>query len=376
MTEVVDPAPVPGSGVLADPAGRHRPTLRDVARRSGISVTQVSRALNDHSDVAEQTRARVRQAADELGYSPNIDARRLKAPHATAGSIGLILPSDTLRFSDPFFGRLLTAIVAEAAQHGFELHLSTPVDPASPIEPYEQALRRNRVDGFVLVRTETTDPRVTFLVERGFPLVAFGRPVVDRDVPSVEVEPDSMTPAVRHLVELGHRHLTLLAEPPQYCIGESRVASFARAVGEAGLDPAEVKTVRAGFREASGYRATEQLLTGPEPPTAILAANDLIALGALQAATDLGVKVPEELSIVGFDDIDAARLAQPPLTTFRHDAEDIARLLVRQLLPSIEARAVVPATSHVGAEFVVRASTGPPPGPNTPNGRRRSGVVS
>lgn len=376
MTEVVDPAPGAGPGDLADPVGRQRPTLRDVARHSGISVTQVSRALNDHADVADQTKARVRQAADELGYSPNIDARRLKAPHAAAGSIGLILPSDTLRFSDPFFGRLLTAIVAEAAQHGFELHLSTPVDPASPIDPYQRALRRNRVDGFVLVRTETTDPRATFLAEQGFPFVSFGRPEVAQDVPSVEVEPDSMTPAVQHLVELGHRRLTLLAEPPQYCIGESRVTSFARAVAAAGLDPAAVKTVRAGFREASGYRATGEVLTGPEPPTAILAANDLIALGALQAATDLGVNVPEQLSIIGFDDIDAARLARPPLTTFRQDAEDVARLLVRQLLPSIEAKAVVATTSHVGAEFVVRASTGAPPGPIPPNGRRRSGVVS
>lgn len=335
-------------------------TLKDVAQKAQLSVTQVSRALNGHDDVSASTRELARKVAAELNYTPNINARRLQDPKHRAGTIGIILANESLRFSDPFFGDLLSAMVLAAASHDLQLQLSTHFAETDPLTPYEDAIRGRRVDGFVLLRTLVDDTRVTFLQENGAPFVTFGQPENGRSHAIVDSVADSLAPVVRHLVELGHRRIACLAEPPQFAIANNRLSSFAQAVEQA-PQRAHVtpRVVVAGFHEEDGLAATRELLSGPHPPTAIVALNDLLALGAMRAVHEEGLSVPEDLSVVGFDDISAASLVRPGLTTMRLSAAEVGQLLIDELHPLIEARRSSSRQRLVTPELVVRGSTGP-----------------
>lgn len=342
-----------------------RPTLRDVAKLLGLSVTQTSRALNGHSDVAHATRERAREAARALGYTPNMEARRLKVPDTRSHSIGLVLASSQ-RFSDPFFGSLLATMVDEATSHGYELNLSAPLADEDPIESYRRATLAKRVDGFILLRTKRDDRRAHYLAERSVPFVTFGR--VDlagpadraRPAPTVREAPDCLQPAVDHLVELGHRAIGCLIEPQSYSIGAGRHESFLHAMVAAGLKPRSDHVVPSGFRDDTAFEAAGRLLDRPDRPTAILASNDMLAIGAMRAAAERGIAVPEQLSIIGFDDIIAAGLSSPPLTTLRHAEGEVGRQLITQLITAIndpEMLIDVP----LRPELVVRNTTAPPP---------------
>ena len=286
-----------------------RPTLRDVARLLGLSVTQTSRALNGHADVSATTRQRAVEAAEQLGYVPNLEARRLKMPDARTHSIGLVLVSSQ-RFSDPFFGALLTTMVDEAGARGYEFQLSAPVDDEDPTESYRRAILAKRVDGFVVLRTTRDDPRAHYLAEHPFPFVTFGQ-VDGGRFPTVAESPDCLQPAVDHLVDLGHRTIGCLIEPVEFTIGAGRHRSFRRAMVAAGLSPDDQHIALSGFRDDTAYEAAGRLLDRPDRPTALVASNDLLAIGAMRAAAARGVEVPGQLSIIGFDDIEAAGFTTP-----------------------------------------------------------------
>lgn len=339
-----------------------RVTLRDVAREAGLSVTQVSRALNGHDDVAEATKEHARSVAAKLNYLPNLSARRLQDPGVRTGTVGLILPSETLRFSDPFFGDLLSSMVAEAGQHGLQLQLSTPPNETDLVSPYDTAIRQSQVDGFVLVRTLVDDPRVGLLIEKNFPFVSFGRPTSKQEFVSVETAPDSFDEAIGHLVKLGHRKIACLAEPPQFAIAARRLASFRGAIDRwsADSDLDEPTVVVAGFHEDDGVLATTELMTGPDSPTAIVALNDLLAFGALRAAEQLSVSVPGELSVIGFDDISAARLVTPALTTIRQSATEVGTSLIEELVPQLASGSPGQGEQFIEPSLVIRQTTGPP----------------
>lgn len=343
-----------------DAVASKRPTLREVANEAQLSVTQASRALNGHSDVAKATRVRALAAAQKLGYEPNLEARRLKAPDTRSHTIGLILPSASLQFSDPFFGDLVAGIVAEAAGSGYEVQLTTPAGEKDPTAPYVRAIRQKRVDGFILVRTEDNDPRASFLTSAKIPFVAFGRPPGFTGFPSVEPSPDCMRAAVDHLIELGHTRIGCLAEPDQFSIGAQRLDSFRRAAEDHHLDIGGL-VVEAGFGEEAGYSAAMELLQCESRPSAVVALNDLLAIGVLQAADELAISAPKELSVVGFDDITAARLVRPALTTLQQSGRNIGALLVQELLPGVETGSLTGESVRlIDSHLIVRDSTGPP----------------
>ncbi len=337
-----------------------RPTLRDVSIAAGLSVTQTSRALNGHADVAQATRDRALAAAKSLGYAPNLQARRLKMPEVRAHVIGIVL-SSTIRFSDPFLGELLTVMVAEASQAGYELHLSIPPPDENPLASYERAIRQRRVDGFVLLRLMLDDERIGFLQGEGFPFVTYGRLPGSTGFPTVDEVDESVKPAVDLLVDLGHTRIGCLAEPLRQAKATSRLNSFLSAIRGRDLEVNDEFVIDAGFREDSGYTATKALLSLAERPTALVALNDLVAIGALRAAADLGLNVPEDVSIVGFDDIDAARRVTPSLTTLRQPTTEIGRLLIQELVMAIERDTTTYQDRLVEPRLIVRQSTGRAP---------------
>lgn len=246
----------------------------------------------------------------------------------------------------------------EAAANGYELQLSAPLADEDPVASYERAIRARRVDGFVLLRTAIDDSRVRHLAGSGLPFVTFGESDHSADHPTVTDSADCPQPAIDHLVALGHRRIGCLAEPLQYALAATRHRSFIEALETHGIEPEPRYIVVDGYREQSGFQAALRLIDMPDPPTALVTFNDLLAMGAIAAARSHGVDVPARLSIVGFDDIHAARYTSPQLTTLRHSPGLIGRHLIELLLGNIAEPSSV-SHVHVTPELVVRKSTAP-----------------
>lgn len=333
-------------------------TLKDIAKRVNKSVTTVSRALDDYDDVSPETKMLIRQVAEEMGYIPNITARQLQKRRTD--TIGLILPSENLRFSDPFFSEMLSGFVSQITE--FELYLLVTSQPSSCDETklYLQFIRSRRVDGFIVIRTQLEDPRIDLLREHNFPFVAFGRTGGDNDFPYIDEDGElGIQKAVDHLVELGHTRIAFIAEPTYLTKAYHRLNGFYQALEKNNLPIDEDLILEGGFRQRSGRLLGEQLLDIPNPPTAIVACNDLLALGAMSVVQERGYLVGQDISITGFDDIVLAEYAHPPLTTIHQPAYEIGRLICQMLVKIINHQHLDETQIILKPDLIVRQSTGP-----------------
>lgn len=328
----------------------------------GKSVTTVSRALHDYDDVSPATKALVRRVAEEMGYSPNITASQLQKQRTD--TIGLILPATNPRFSDPFFSELLSGIVREAAQHGMELLVSSHPSPEDETEDetehYLKFIRSRKVDGFIVLRTQRQDPRIDLLKENNFPFVAFGRVGKDNDFPLIDEDGElGMRNVVNHLVELGHTRMAFIAEPTHLTKAYHRVQGYKQALEMHGLPINNGQIIEGGFRQRSGQLIGAQLLDMPHPPTAIVACNDLLALGAMRAAQERSLTIGRDISITGFDDIVLAEYAHPPLTTVHQPAREIGTMISQMLVKVINQGGLEQSRIILQPELIIRESTGP-----------------
>lgn len=339
-------------------------TLRDIAKRVGFSVTTVSRALGGYDDVAEDTRLLIVRTAAEMGYRPNVMARRLQKQRTD--TLGFVIPTFGPRFSDPFFSELLAGIGNEAASHDYDLLVSThPPDTPEESLAYERLVRERRVDGLVLTRTRIDDARVAFLLEQGFPFVAFGRTQAECDFACVDVDGElGVFNATEYLIALGHRDIAIILSPADVMFGLHRRTGFLRALEAHGLAADAVWEEMSDLTERGGYAAACRLLGGPRRPTAIIACNDLTALGAMRAAREQGLDVGRDLSVVGFDDIALAEHANPPLATVRQPIYQIGRRICRMLIQILSGETLEIEERRVlfEPELVIRDSVGPPRG--------------
>ena len=341
------------------------PTSWTVARAAGVSQSTVSRALRGDPRVREETRLRVDQAARRLGYVPNSLAASLAS--RSTRTVAVIVSDLT----NPFFPSLLTPIYDELQIMGYRVVLFTE---RTDIPTGQETLRRlldRSIDG-VLVTTATLGSRFAVeLQQRGLPMVLLNRYIDGLDVD--RVVSDNHGGAViggRHLLELGHRRIAVVRGPSNTSTSRDRVAGLSEALAEGGvpLDPALVR--EGTFSHQSGYQHTRELLRLPDPPTAIVCGNDVVAFGALDAALSLGVRVPEDVSVLGYDDIPMAAWEVFQLTTLRQPMGDMARAAVHMLAERIEnAREVGPGREQVFATSLVRRATvdRPPTGPRSPN---------
>ncbi len=333
-------------------------TLKDVAHATGLSVTTVSRALNGFDDVAIDTREHIMAKATQLGYAPNLNARRLKTQRADA--FGLIVPNEDLRFSDPFFADLLSGVIDQIADYGLELNITTPTEKDAYLELYLNYIRSRRVDGFILVRTTADDPRIALLQDHNFPFVAFGRADETADFSFVDEDgTDGFRQAVDHLVALGHRRIACIAEPRTLTKSRQRVQGYIDGLMSNALPVDESLIVEGRFRQRSGRESTEQLLDLPNPPTAIVAVNDLLAIGAMSAIQDRGLTVGKDVSVTGFDDITLSNYVSPALTTLHMPAHDMGRQLCQNLHKVITSNGKERPQTIVVPKLIVRNSTGP-----------------
>jgi LacI family transcriptional regulator len=351
----------------AAPAPRSRgsapvlPTSWTVARAAGVSQSTVSRALRGDPRVREDTRRRVDEAARRLGYVPNSLASSLVS--RSTRTVAVVVSDLT----NPFFPSLLTPIYDELQLMGYRVVLFTE---RTDIPTGQETLRRlldRSIDG-VLVTTATLDSRFAGeLQQRGLPMVLLNRYIDGFDVD--RVISDNFGGAViggRHLLELGHRRIGIIRGPSNTSTSRDRTAGLHEALAQYGVTPDPALAREGTYSHQSGYQHTSELLRLPEPPTAIFCGNDVVAFGALDAALALGVRVPRDVSIIGFDDIPMAAWEVFQLTTLRQPIGDMARAAARMLAERIEHPGDIgPGREQVFATSLVRRATvdRPPPGP-------------
>ncbi|QUF07857.1 LacI family DNA-binding transcriptional regulator [Actinosynnema pretiosum subsp. pretiosum] len=328
--------------------------MTDVAKLAGVSHQTVSRVLNGHPNVREQTRLRVRAAIAELGYRPNRAARALVTGRSQV--IGVVAQNSTLY--GPAW--LLAAVEQAAAQAGFAVSvgLVKSLDRASISEAIERH-RDQRVAGIVVIAPTDSASAALADVPDGVPLVAVdGDPARASALVTVDQEAGALA-AVRHLLDHGHQTVWHVSGPPDWYDSEGRVRGWRRALEEAGAEVPPV--VAADWSAASGYRAGLMLARMPEV-TAIFAANDHLALGILRAMSERGRRVPDDVSLVGFDDVPEAAFFIPPLTTVRPDFDAVARETLGLLLAQVAGTELGEPRRTVAPSLVVRDSVAPPRG--------------
>jgi DNA-binding LacI/PurR family transcriptional regulator len=330
-----------------------RQTIRDVGDRAGVSVGTVSNVLNAPHLVSAQTRSKVLEVIEELGYRPNRAARSLQARKTQ--SIGYRLP-------DPGPGTALDVflhqLVGTATEHGFAITLFAPRAGDEDLDAYREVIRSGDVDGFVLSETNYDDPRVEMLSELGVPFATFGRADHASPFPWVDVDGASGTAqVVEHLVGLGHQRIGLVAWPPGSESGDTRVKGFVDGMAAAGLavDPALVVRTENGFEP--GRVAGMAMLNAGNPPTAIITVQDELGFGIMTAATELGLRPGRDLAVTGFDDTAAAAFMSPGLTSVRQPLDEVARVLVDLMVHRLANPAEPPRTKLLHPRLVVRNST-------------------
>lgn len=330
--------------------------MKDVAERAGVSVTTVSHVINNSRPVSEELTKRVHDAMEELDYQPNLLARSLRMKKTK--TIGVILPD----ISNSFFADVARAIEDSSFTHDFSvIFCNTDGDMAKEII-YTRALSEKQVDGIIFVASGDSAELVRSLQAQRMPVVIVDRPLgeINADTVISNNAPGAFQ-AVQHLVQLGHRRIACITGPSVLETSTQRLFGYRKAMQEAGLPIQENMIARSNFRFEGGRDAAIKLLTLPDPPTAIFAFNDLMAIGAIGAAKSLGMMIPDDLSIVGFDDILISSYFNPALTTVVQPKYDLGVLATTMLLERIENPRLPKRRELLPTNLIVRATTAAPP---------------
>jgi LacI family transcriptional regulator len=331
-------------------------TMKQVAERAGVSISTVSHVINKTRVVSDDVRQRVLGIIDEMHYIPSAVARSLK--NDKTHTIGVLVPNS----SNPYFAELISWIEDAAFELGYNIILCNAHGGAQKQAAYLRLLMEKRIDGLVLVASGADDEQDQLLRHEAVPIVQLerGLPGLDADLVLAGQEEGGYE-ATRHLIELGHRDIACVSGPADLPRTRERVGGFLRAMAEAGLAVPPECIVHEEFTSAGGHAAFTRLLARPRRPTAVFVTSDLMALGGLCAAGATGVRVPAQLSVVGYDDIAGAPYALPPLTTVAPPKRDMARLAIELLIDRIRGVHAPLRNTALASALVVRTSTAPPP---------------
>jgi LacI family transcriptional regulator len=353
---------VAADGARANTAsgGRGRVTITDIARRAGVSVPTVSRVVNGRSDVSPGTRERVEELLRRHGYR-----KRAAPPGRRAALIDLVFND----LDSPWAVEIIRGVEEVAHAAGAGTVVSAIHGRSGDARRWMRNLRARVCDGVVLV-TSSLDPVLhQELGILGVPLVVVdpaGSPALD--VPTVGAANRSGgMAATEHLLALGHRRIGLIAGPPRLLCSRARLDGYRAALEGAGVAVDESLIVPGDFRHGSGFAGCYALLDLPEPPTAVFAASDQMALGAIEALRRQGLRVPEDMSVVGFDDLPEVRWSAPPLTTVRQPLADMGKVAARTVLRLTRDERPDSPRVELDTELILRSSTAPPPVSSTPS---------
>lgn len=305
-------------------------TIKDVARAAGVSIATVSRVYNGGELVREDTRQRVREVGGRLGYTPHGAARSLITSRTS--TLGVVLPD----LYGEFFSEVIRGIDQAAQRHGYHLLVSSSHDGRPAVEAALRSMR-GRVDGLIVMWPDMdADAAVRNLPDK-FPMVLLHSPAGPDAFDVITIANfDGAYAMVGHLIELGHRRIAIIQGVAGNFDAAERVRGYRAALEESGIEPSRALEVQGDFSEDSGFQAAEELLRATPRPTAIFAANDAMAIGALGALRQGGVRVPEEIAVAGFDDIPMARYLDPPLSSVHVDIAALGERATLRLLSAIQ----------------------------------------
>ena len=333
------------------------PTLKDVAREAGVSSATVSRYLNGTARLTDSTRADVERAIRGLGYRPNRVARRLRVTSGHAHLIGLLIPD----MQNPFFTDIGRGVEDLARARGYTVILGHSDDSVPREELYLDLFRSESVDGIILPTVRQGHIEADDLTRDGIPVVCVDRSAACCVDTVVSDNERGAREATDHLIRLGHRRIGFVSGLADISTSRERLAGYRAALGAAGLEAEAL--VRAGdSRQQSGLDRTRELLDLPAPPTAILAGNNLMTLGALSAIRERGLRVPQDLSLVSYDDVPWASAFNPPLTAVSQPGYEMGRHAAALLLRRIESPDVPVEVTVLEPSLIVRGSSGKAPG--------------
>lgn len=341
---------------------RRRPTMKDVAKHARVSISTVSYVLNDSGPVAPERRERVLDAVRVLEYSPNASARSLKRRSASA--IGLVVPDLT----NQFFALVAEGVQGAAIERGVVVVLCAPEATHLNEAHHAKLLRSQRLDGVIYLTGTGTLPTAVLELARSGPVVLVDEQIPGFDLPAVVCDSRRGARAVaRHVLDQGHRRITVIGGPVAMWTAEQRLAGYREAVAAAGLDPDSVPVLVGDYRQDSGHALARRALEVPDAarPTALVCANDLMAIGALEYCKSAGLRVPQDVSIVGFDDLPVSALLTPRLTTVRQPAREMgaeAANCLLDILSKDDADAVPAGPAVLSTSVEIRESVAPPAG--------------
>jgi len=334
-------------------------TIREVAALAGVSVATASRVLSGNPATSPQSRARVASAAAELDFRPNAQARALRG--ARTNALGLLV-SDV---RNPFFADLAHTVEQAAILHGFVTLLGNANERADQQDRYLDTLISRRVDGIILAPVGAGSDSIRSLVAREIPTVFVDRTIEGMDVPSVTTDGTAgIRQAVEHFAAAGHTRIGYISGPQASSTGRERFAAFTGSVTESGLGADPGLVYFGDYQAASGSAGVHALLGLGEPPTALLVADSLMAVGAIAALHSRGVRLGADLAMVAFDDIEWFALLNPALSVISHSVADMGRTAVDLLLQVLDGG--TPASVVLPSELIVRASLAAPTSPPTP----------
>jgi len=331
----------------------------DVARLAGVSRTTVSLVLNNvpGTNISEETRQRVLAAARKLEYYPHAAARSLASRRS--GNIGVVLCQSADRlFADVFLMEVLQGIHSVIRPRGFHILLEAVEDVTSP-DAYFGLVQSRQIDGLIVSGPRSDDTQLPRIQENGFPVVLEGQ-LPGSELPQVDVDNvGGARLATEYLVSLGHRRIAFISNGPLiYTASRDRLLGYQSVLRDVGLECDESLVRYGEFSRASGYEAMQSLLQLPERPTAVFVASDVVAFGAMAALQDANVRIPEEMAVVGFDDVRMAAYVTPPLTSVRLPARELGETAAEILLRLIQGEKAEPQVVLLDTELIIRQSAG------------------
>ncbi|SJZ32816.1 transcriptional regulator, LacI family [Selenihalanaerobacter shriftii] len=327
-------------------------TIKDIAKESGVSITTVSRVLNDKPDVSSKTKEKVKEVIDRLGYKPSGVARGLVLQKTY--TIGLIIPD----ISNPFFPEVARGIEDKAKEMDYSvIFCNTDNDHLAEKEAIK-LMKSKQVDGILLSLSIENKEELKKLEEDDFPVVQIDRKVPNSELPSVTIDNVlSAYNATEHLIQLGHTQIVHITGDLGTKTAQDRLKGFKKAINGSEISYKEEWILEGDYSKESGYNLMKSLLKEPPQPTAIFAANDLMAIGAYGAAYDLGLEIPEDISIVGHDDIDIASVIRPGLTTMVQPKYELGKKAAEILIDELERKNIDKKDEILQPKLIERDST-------------------